>query len=296
MGGASQQERQLQWTLKLYVNSLIALQAKYIKGHDKACQARAQRQLVTGEEVYYLASNDKWLLGLITGTRDTGRSYDVLAGDGTLLRRNRSHLKPRSFDIPVIRANMNARTATPSQSEITNISLSVPQHPSKVKYTKNILLSGPEHPPKEKLVPKLVIKHIGDTAYDSYIAETLMPLKSSIKTKKQTRFAGEPVTSVKAIPPRRRPHPPKWNRDAADPDLLIPIELSQPRTEQEQDLGGNLSVVSPRESHQSEETLPNVPLGQSQAQEGNRTSKHSIVSSDTETPSQSEIFSESYNN
>ena len=165
-----------------------------------------------------------------------------------------------------------------------------------MKYTEYILLPGPEHPPKEKLVPKLVIKHIGDTAYDSYIAKTLMPLKSSIKTKKQMRFAGEPVTSVKAIPPRRRPHPPKWNRDISDPDLLIPIELSQPWTEQEQDLRGNLSAVIPRESHQSEETLPNVPLGQSQAQEDNKTSDHSIVSSDTETPSQSEIFSESYNN
>ena len=105
-------------------------------------------------------------------------------------------MKPRSFDIPVIRANMNARMATPSQSEITNISFSVPAHPPKVKYTshnneKNIVdssLSGPEHPLKVKytgkLVTKLVIKRIGDTAYDSYIAETLMPLRSSIKTKK----------------------------------------------------------------------------------------------------------------
>ena len=264
---------------------------------------------MTGEEVYYLSSNNNWLLGIITGTRDTGRSYDVLAGDGTLLRRNRSHLKPRSFDIPVIRANMNARTATPSQSEITNISLSVPAHPPKVKYHNNMqiyknivdsLLSGPEHPPKvkytEKLVPKLVIKCIGDTAYDSYIAETLMPLRSSLKTKKQTRFTDQPVTSVKTIPSRRtRPHPPKWSQDAADPELLIPIELSQPRTDQTQDLGGNLSVVSPSESHQSEETLPNVPLGQFQAQEGNSTSKQSIAPSDTETPSQSEIFSQSAN-
>ena len=148
----------------------------------------------------------------------------------------------------------------------------------------------------EKLVPKLVIKRIGDTAYDSYIAETLMPLKSAFKTKKQTRFAGQPVTSVKTIPARRtRPHPPKWTQDVADPDLLIPIELSQPRTEQVQDLGGNLSAVSPSESHQSEETLPNVPLGQFQAQEGNSTSEQSIAPSDTETPSQSEIFSQSAN-
>ena len=123
-----------------------------------------------------------------------------------------------------------------------------------------------------------------------------MPLKSSIKTKKQTRFAGQPVTSVKTIPPRRtRPHPSKRSQDTADPELLIPIELSQPRTEQDQDLGGNLSVVSPRESHQSEETLPNVQLGQFQAEEGNSTSKHSIAPSNTETPSQSEIFSQSAN-
>ena len=51
---------------------------------------------------------------------------------------------------------------------------------------------------------------------------------------------------------------------AGDPDLLIPIELSQARAENDlnQDLGGDLSVVSPSESHQSEETLPTVPLGQ----------------------------------
>ena len=115
-----------------------------------------------------------------------------------------------------------------------------------------------------------------------------MPLKSSIRTKKQTRFADQPVTSVQAVPPRRRPHTPKWNRDVPDEDFLIPIELSQPRAEETQDLGGNLSA-------EAEESLPNTPLGQFQAQEGNRSSEHSIASSDTETPSQSEIFSQSEN-
>ena len=88
---------------------------------------------------------------------------------------------------------------------------------------------------------------------------------------------------------------PNGAKTLADPELLIPIELSQPRTEQDQDLRGNLSAVSPSESHQSEETLPNVPLGQFQAQEGNSTSEQSIAPSDTETPSQSEIFSQSAN-
>ena len=116
-----------------------------------------------------------------------------------------------------------------------------------------------------KTVPKIVIRRIGDTAYDSYISETLYPLKSTIKPRKQTRFAEDLVSSVKTILLRKaRSHPPKWTIKAEDQDLLIPIELSQARAENDlnQDLGGDLSVVSPRESHQSEKTLPTVPLGQ----------------------------------
>ena len=102
------------------------------------------------------------------------------------------------------------------------------------------------------------------------------------------------MSSVKTIPARRtRSHPPRWTIEAEDPDLLIPIELSQSRAESDliQDLGGDLSVVSPRESHQSEETLPTVPLGQFQAQRSDNTTTKSIAHSQTDTPSQSEINS-----
>ena len=102
------------------------------------------------------------------------------------------------------------------------------------------------------------------------------------------------MSSVKTIPARRtRSHPPKWTIEAEDPDLLIPIELSQSRAESDliQDLGGDLSVVSPRESHQSEETLPTVPLGQFQAQRSDNTTTKSIAHYQTDTPSQSEINS-----
>ena len=142
-------------------------------------------------------------------------------------------------------------------------------------------LSGPQHPPKVKYfpetIPKIVIRCIGDTAYESYILETLYPLKSAIKPKKQMRFAGDPVSSVKTIPARRtRSHPPKWTIKTGDPDLLIPIELSQARAESDlnQDLRGDLSEVSPSESHQTEETLPTVPLGQFQAQRSDNTTKN----------------------
>ena len=159
-------------------------------------------------------------------------------------------------------------------------------------------LSGPPHPPKVKYfretIPKLVIRCVGYTAYDFYIAETLYSLKSAIKPKKQTRFAGDPVSSVKTIPARRtRSHPPKWTIKAGDLDLLIPIELSQARAENDlnRDLGGDLSLVSPRESHHSEETLPKVPLGQFQAQRSDNTSINNIAHYDTHTPSQSKINS-----
>ena len=258
-----------------------------------------------GEEVYFLSGRNEWQIGIVTGTTDTGRSYNILTDEGTSLRRNRSHLKPRCHDIPINSCTLPSRTATPSQSEIIGKQLPRLKHPSKVKYSynnkQNISFQDQYelHPPKVKYfpnnnVPKLVIRQVGDTAYDSYIAETLYPLKSAIKPRKQTRFAGDPVSSVKTIPARRtKSHPPRWTIKAEDPDLLIPLELSQSRADSDlnQDLGGDLSVVSPRESHQSEETLPTVPLGQFQAQRSDNTTTKSIAHFQTKTPSQSEINS-----
>ena len=98
--------------------SLIALQAKYTKSHDKAKQAKTQRALVIGEEVYFLSGKNEWQIGIVTGTTDTGRSYNILTDEGTSLRRNRSHLKPRCHDIPVISHTFPCRISTSSQSEI----------------------------------------------------------------------------------------------------------------------------------------------------------------------------------
>ena len=71
-----------------------------------------------GEEVYHLSTGNNWVIGIISGTRDSGRSYDVLTEGGTSLRRNRSHLKPRSHDIPVL----------------NKLSFQDHTHPPKVKY------------------------------------------------------------------------------------------------------------------------------------------------------------------
>ena len=162
--------------------SLIALQAKYTKSHDKAKQAKTQRALVIGEKVYFLSGKNEWQIGIVTGTTHTGRSYNILTDEGTSLRRNRSHLKPRCHDIPIISHTFPCRTSTSSQSEITENQLPGLTHPPKVKYSYNnkqntsfqdhykqhppkvkYSLPGPPHPPKVKYfsnnsVPKLVIR------------------------------------------------------------------------------------------------------------------------------------------
>ena len=282
---------------------LIQLQAKYIKQHDKARRARSQRTLVTGEEVYHLTAGNNWVIGIITGTRDSGRSYDVLTEGGTSLRRNRSHLKPRSHDIPVLNQAFISGPYTSSQSEISGSSITGPAHPPKEKYTRTTHnnrfsnISGPAHPPKEKYslsqpqsVPKLIIRCYGDTAYDSYIAETMVPLRSAFKPRKQTRFESDPVTSVRHIPARcsNTQPTPRRNLDPLDPDLLIPIELSQAQGNSVQDL---------RESEAGEandtsiaHTPPSQPCGQIQAQRSDNNSRDSIAHCRTDTPSQREIY------
>ena len=72
-----------------------------------------------GEEVYFLSGKNEWQIGIVTGTTDTGRSYNILTDKGTSLRMKRSHLKPRCHDIPVISRTFPCRTSTSSQSETT---------------------------------------------------------------------------------------------------------------------------------------------------------------------------------
>ena len=299
---------------------LIQLQAKYIKQHDKARRARSQRALVIGEEVYHLSTGNNWVISIISGTRDSGRSYDILTEGCTSLRRNRSHLKPRSHDIPMLNQAFISGPHTPSQSEAGS-SISGPAHPSKEKYSLTRTnhnnhfsnISGPAHPPKEKYslsgpthppkvkyshsqpqsVLKLIIRCYGDTAYDSYIAETMVPLRSAFKPRKQTRFESDPVTSVRHIPARcsNTQPTPRRNLDPLDPDLLIPIELSQAsQGNSVQDLGE--SEAGEAYDTSIAHTPPSQPCGQIQAQRNDNNSRDSIAHFRTNTSSQSEIFSE----
>ena len=270
--------------------------------------------------MYHLSTGNNWVIGIISGTRDSGRSYDVLTEGGTSLRRNRSHLKPRSHNIPMLNQAFISGPYTPSQSEISSSSISGPAHPPKEKYSvgtshnnRFLNIPGPAHPPKEKYslsgpthppevkyshsqpqsVPKLIIRRYGDTANDSYIAETMVPLRNAFKPRKQTRFESNPVTSVRHIPARcsNTQPTPRRNLDPLDPDLLIPIELSQAsQGNSVQDLGE--SEAGEANDTSIAHTPPSQPCGQIQAQRSDNNSRDSIAHFRTHTPSQSEIFSQ----
>ena len=38
-----------------------------------------------GEEVYFLSGKNEWQIGTVTGTADTGRSYNILTHEGTYI-------------------------------------------------------------------------------------------------------------------------------------------------------------------------------------------------------------------
>ena len=56
--------------------------------------------------MYVLGPGNKWIDAFITGITDSGRSYETeVKATGGHLMRNRSHIRPRSPDIPMIHAS-----------------------------------------------------------------------------------------------------------------------------------------------------------------------------------------------
>ena len=81
-------------------------QLKMTLAHDSSRRAKKARPLVLGERCYVLAPGNKWIDAFITGITDSGRSYDTqVEATGGQLTRNRSHIRPRSPDIPQIHAS-----------------------------------------------------------------------------------------------------------------------------------------------------------------------------------------------
>ena len=89
--------------------------------HDSSRRAKKARPLVVSERCHVLGPGNKWIDAFITGITDSGRSYETqVEATGKQLTRNRSHIRPRSPDIPHMHASFLQRNAVPSANSDGN--------------------------------------------------------------------------------------------------------------------------------------------------------------------------------
>ena len=81
-------------------------QLKMMLDHDMSRRAKKARPLVVGERCHVLGPGNQWIDAFITGITYSGRSYETqVEATGKQLTRNRSHIRPRSPDIPHMHAS-----------------------------------------------------------------------------------------------------------------------------------------------------------------------------------------------
>ena len=121
--------------IKAICSVLEERQLKKMLSHDSSRRAKKARPLVVGERCYVFGPGNKWIDAFITGITDSGRSYDTqVEATGGQLMRNRSHIRPRSPDIPQIHASFLQHNSVPSATSDRN-------EPSK---RQNSVISGPQ--------------------------------------------------------------------------------------------------------------------------------------------------------
>ena len=96
-------------------------QLKMTLDHNTSRRAKKARLLVVGERCHVLGPGNKWIDAFITGIIDSGRSYETqVEATGKQLTRNRSHIRPRSPDIPHMHASFLQRNTVPSATSDGN--------------------------------------------------------------------------------------------------------------------------------------------------------------------------------
>ena len=96
-------------------------QLKMTLDHDTSRRAKKARPLVVGERCHVLGPGNKWIDAFVTGITDSGRSYDIqVEATGGQLMRNRTHIRPRSPDIPHMHASFLQHNSVPSATSDGN--------------------------------------------------------------------------------------------------------------------------------------------------------------------------------
>ena len=190
-----------------------------------------------GERGYVLGPGNKWIDAFVTGITDNGRSYDTqVEATGGQLTRNRSHIRPRSPDIPNIHASYLQRYSVPSAASDRN-------QPSE---RQNLVLSGVKQIADKKTVLSAPHKgSIKQTNTSQVLVSGTVPDRrvQPSREAKKTRFQDNPVSSTVPVPPRRQPgrdtstrNRRKFKLDVTDPDLLVPLKQTGPNKRHSSDL------------------------------------------------------------
>ena len=282
--------------IKAICSVLQERQLKMTLDHDTSRRARKARPLVVGERCHVLGPGNKWIDAFVTEIMDSGRSYLVqVEATGGLFTRNRSHIRPRSPDIPHMHASYLQRNLVPSAASDENV-------PSE---RENSVISGRQQPANgQKTV--LSANHKGSitprNTSQVLVSETVPDRRVQPSRRvKMTRFGDNPVSSTVSIPPRRQPNRDTSTRNrreyklnVTDPDLLIPIkqtwvntrhsDLREPQPSASDSQPASSQPVSETTTSESSVCLPSSPSGSSSTES---TSTSGTESSSNETSSES---------
>ena len=196
--------------------------------------------------------------------------------------RNRSHIRPRSPDIPHMHASFLQRNAVPSATSDGNAS----------SERENSVISANRKGSIKQTNTSQVL--VSETVPDRRVQPS--------RRAKMTRFGDNPVTSTVPIPPRRQPgcdtstrNRREFKLNVTDPDLLIPIKQTRVTTKafrpseshnpsSSDSQPASSQPVSETTTSESSVSLPSSPSGSSSTES---TSTSGTNSSSSETSSES---------
>ena len=272
--------------------------------HDMSRRAKKARPLVVGERCHVLGPGNKWIDAFVTGTTDSGRSYETqVEATGGQLMRNHSHIRPRSPDIPHMHASFLQRNLVPSATSDGNA-------PSE---RENSVISGCQQLANgQKTVLSANRKgSIKQTNTSQVLVSETVPDRrvQPSRRAKMTRFGDNPVSSTVLIPPRRQPgrdtstrNRREFKLNMTDPDLLIPIkqtrattrhsDLREPQPSSSDSQPASLQPVTETTTSESSVSLPSSLSG-STSTESTSTSGTDSSSSETSSESSSQPSSNS---
>ena len=268
--------------IKAICSVLQERQLKMMLDHNSSRQSKKARPLVVGERCHVLGPGNKWIDTFVTGITDSGRSYETqVEATGKQLTRNRSHIRPRSPDIPHMHASFLQHNAVPSATSDGNA-------PSE---RENSVISANRKGSIKQTNTSQVL--VSETVPDRRVQPS--------RRAKMTRFGDNPVTSTVSIPPRRQPRCDTSTRNrrdfklnVTDPDLLIPIkqtvvnkrhsDLREPQPSSSDSQPASSQPVSETTIGESSVSLPSSPSGSSSTES---TSTSGTDSSSSEMSSES---------